>query len=261
MRLIVGLGPIGGNVGANLAQRGHDVYGYDFDSERVREWSTETTSPAGSDLPAVDWSTIESVHIAVRLADQVTSVFTALKEQTSEPLTVYVHTTLAPTDARNIMGSAPTGWRVFEAPVSGGPQGARNGTMTVFLAGPSGQSADDALLDAMAGNVFRMGEYGQPATLKLLNNTLATYNLASTARILNLADQLGMPAGTLLDVIGVSTGQSWMGDNIIDVQYDLLLKDVALLRNEVDSLPAGLDNVEESVLHARTLLEKSGGGL
>ena len=148
MRLIVGLGPIGGNVGANLAQRGHDVYGYDFDSERVREWSTETTSPAGSDLPAVDWSTIESVHIAVRLADQVTSVFTALKEQTSEPLTVYVHTTLAPTDARNIMGSAPTGWRVFEAPVSGGPQGARNGTMTVFLAGPSGQSADDALLDA-----------------------------------------------------------------------------------------------------------------
>ncbi|MBY4108305.1 hypothetical protein HQO82_12600 [Rhodococcus fascians] len=93
-------------------------------------------------------------------------------------------------------------------------------------------------------------------TSDLLNNTLATYNMASTARMLNLADQLGMPADTLLDAIGVYTGQSWMGDNIIDVQCGLLLKDVALLRNEVDSLPVGLDDVEAGVLHTRTLREK-----
>lgn len=113
------------------------------------------------------------------------------------------------------------------------------------------------ILNAVAGTVFRMADYGQPALLKLLNNALATYNLASTARMLILADRLGMPADTLLEVIGVSTGQSWMGDNIVDVQYDLLLKDVALLHGEVDSLPAGLDDVGRSVLHARTLLARS----
>ncbi|WP_179278031.1 NAD-binding protein [Rhodococcus sp. 14-2470-1a] len=157
------------------------------------------------------------------------------------------------------MASAPNNWRVFEAPVSGGPQGARHGTMTVFLAGPATLPSDDDVLEAIAGSVFRMETYGRPALLKLLNNTLATYNLASTARMLALADQLGMPAGTLLDVIGVSTGQSWMGDNIVDVQYDLLLEDVALLRGEVDSLPAGLDDIEASILRARTILGRLDG--
>ena len=46
-----------------------------------------------------------------------------------------------------------------------------------------------------------------------------------------------MPAKDLFEVIGVSTGQSWMSDNLVDVQYDLLLKDVGLLQGEIGSLP------------------------
>ena len=256
MHLVIGLGPIGGNIGAHLAQLGQQVYGYDFNTERVREWSEETASPAGSDLAALDWPSVDSVHVAVRLADQVSSVFTALQDHTARPLTVFVHTTLAPADARKIMSSAPDNWRVFEAPVSGGPQGARQGSMTIFLAGPGTVPAEDRLLADISGRVFSMESYGQPALVKLLNNALATYNLASTARMLTLAEQLGMPAKGLFDVIGVSTGQSWMSDNLVDVQYDLLLKDVGLLRGELGSLPtANLDDdVEQAILQARALL-------
>ena len=46
-----------------------------------------------------------------------------------------------------------------------------------------------------------------------------------------------MPAQTLADVIAVSTGRSWMSDNLVDVQYDLLLKDVGLLRDDIGELP------------------------
>ena len=83
-----------------------------------------------------------------------------------------------------------------------------------------------------------MQSYGQPALVKLLNNALGTYNLAATARMLNLSEQLGVAAKGLFEVIGVSTGKSWMSDNFIDVQYDLLLKDETLLRGEIGSLPA-----------------------
>jgi hypothetical protein len=41
--------------------------------------------------------------------------------------------------------------------------------------------------------------------------------------LLNLAPELGIPAKGLFEVIGVSTGKSWMTDKFIDVQYDLLL--------------------------------------
>jgi 3-hydroxyisobutyrate dehydrogenase/putative dehydrogenase len=256
MHLVIGLGPIGGNVGARLAELGRDVYGYDLSPDRVREWSEENTSPAGGDLAAVDWPSVDSVHIAVRLADQVSSVFDSLQDHAGRPLSVFVHTTLAPKDARTILPSAPGSWRVFEAPVSGGPQGARQGSMTIFLAGPATTDAEDTLLADISGRVFGMQSYGQPALVKLLNNALATYNLSATARMLNLGAQLGVPAKDLFEVIGVSTGRSWTSDNLIDVQYDLLLKDVGLLRGEIGSLPAASldDDVEEAILQARALL-------
>lgn len=257
MHLIIGLGPIGGNVGARLVEVGRRVYGNDFNAERVRGWSEETGAPAATDLTAVDWAAVESVHIAVRLADQVVSVFESLRKHTERSLTVFVHTTLAPSDARKIFSAAPEGWRAFEAPVSGGPQGARQGPMTIFLVGPEPTEAEDRLLAAIAGRVFRMPSYGQPALVKLLNNALATYNLAATARMLNLAAEHGVPARDFFEVISVSTGRSWMSDNLIDVQYDLLLKDVGLLRGELGSLPTGeLDEgVEQAILQARALLE------
>jgi putative dehydrogenase len=256
MHLVIGLGPIGGNVGAHLAELGRGVYGYDFNADRVREWPEETKSSAGSDLAAVDWPSVDSIHMAVRLADQVSSVFEVLQDHTAQPLAVFVHTTLAPEDARRIFSSAPDTWRAFEAPVSGGPQGARQGSMTIFLAGPATTDAEDKLLADISGRVFRMHSHGQPALVKLLNNTLATYNLAATARMLNLAAEHGVPAKDLFEVIGVSTGQSWMSDNLIDVQYDLLLKDVGLLRGELGSLPTAdlNDDVEREILQARALL-------
>jgi 3-hydroxyisobutyrate dehydrogenase-like beta-hydroxyacid dehydrogenase len=256
MHLIIGLGPIGGNIGARLAETRRDVYGYDFDTERLRNWSAENNSPAGSDLAEIDWQTVESVHVAVRLGDQVASVFEAIKDSTAHQLTVFVHTTLAPGDARRIVASAPANWRVFEAPVSGGAQGARRGSMTIFLGGPATTEGEDRLLASISGRVFRMESYGQPALVKLLNNTLATYNLASTARMLILAEQLGMPAQKLFEVIGVSTGQSWVSDNFVDVPFDLLLKDVGLLRGEIGPLPAGSlsEGLAQEILDARTLL-------
>jgi 3-hydroxyisobutyrate dehydrogenase-like beta-hydroxyacid dehydrogenase len=255
MHLVIGLGPIGGNIGAHLAELGKEVYGYDFNLDRVREWSEGNQPPAGNDMAAVDWPSIESVHIAVRLADQVLSVFDALKEHTQQPLTVFVHTTLAPEDARKVFASAPESWRGFEAPVSGGPQGAP-GLDDHLLAGPAPTDPENKLLAGISGRVFRMESYGQPALVKLLNNALATYNLAATARMLNLAAEHGVPAKDLLEVVGVSTGHSWMSDNLIDVQYDLLLKDVGLLRGELGTLPTGdlNDDVEQAILQARALL-------
>ena len=65
-----------------------------------------------------------------------------------------------------------------------------------------------------------------------------------------------MPAKNLFEVIGVSTGRSWMSDNLIDVQYDLLLKDVACsAAKSVHFPPQSLDDdVEKAILQARALL-------
>jgi 3-hydroxyisobutyrate dehydrogenase-like beta-hydroxyacid dehydrogenase len=53
--------------------------------------------------------------------------------------------------------------------------------MTIFFGGPATTDAEGKLLADVSGRVFRMPSYGQPALAKLLNNALATYNLAATA--------------------------------------------------------------------------------
>ena len=50
--------------------------------------------------------------------------------------TVLVNTTLAPREAQQICSFAQDDRQVFESPVSDGPQGARTGSMTIFLAIP-----------------------------------------------------------------------------------------------------------------------------
>ena len=77
--------------------------------------------------------------------------------------------------------------------MSGGPQGARQGSMTVFLGGPATTDAEDKLLADISGRVS-----GCSRTVGRFCETpqqpLGTYNLAATARMLNLSEHLGIPA-------------------------------------------------------------------
>lgn len=63
-------------------------------------------------------------------------------------------------------------------------------------------------------------------------------------------------------MIRVSSGQSWMSDHFTDVQHDLLLKDVGLLRTETGSLPvADLGgDVDEVIRQARAMLTSATPG-
>ena len=79
--------------------------------------------------------------------------------------------------------------------------------------------------------------------------------LENTEPVYRFLLELGVPATNLFEVIGVSTGRSWMSNNLIDVQYDLLLKDVGLLRGEIGSLPSGSldDDVEQAISAEKTI--------
>ncbi|MBG6238443.1 3-hydroxyisobutyrate dehydrogenase-like beta-hydroxyacid dehydrogenase [Mycetocola sp. CAN_C7] len=238
MIAIVGLGPIGANTGARLAEKGHEVVGLDLDAARAAEWSATTGAASVTSFADLPWAAVDTVFIAVRVAGQLESAIASIVEQAGEaPLSVFALTTLTSRDAIRILGDAPTVWRTFEAPLSGGPQGARAGTMSLFVAGPEFTPSEETLVADAAGRVFRTASYGDPATLKLLNNTLGAYNALATSAMLELAITRGVPAAQFLDVVSASSGQSWMTDNFDNFAYDLLFKDVRLLLEEVDELP------------------------
>jgi L-threonate 2-dehydrogenase len=124
--------------------------------------------------------------------------------------------TISPQDAEAMAQElAALGVDCLDAPMSGGPARARDGSMSLMLGGPADVlQRHQRLLDAMSSHQFVVGErVGDGARTKLVNNLLASINLVGAAEAIALAEHLGLDTRRTLDVIEQSSGQSWIGSD------------------------------------------------
>lgn len=107
---------------------------------------------------------------------------------------------------------AQAGGVLVDAPVSGGPARAADGTMTMMVAGSEAALARCAPVFAVtAGRVFRVGaRAGDAAKFKIVNNLLAAVNLAAGAEALALAARAGLDPAQVVAVVNASSGGSWI---------------------------------------------------
>jgi L-threonate 2-dehydrogenase len=107
---------------------------------------------------------------------------------------------------------AAHGGVLVDAPVSGGPKRAAEGTMTMMVAGDDAARAGCApLFAAIAGKVFHVGSRaGDAARFKIVNNLLAAVNLAAGAEALALAAKAGLDPALVVEVVNASSGASWI---------------------------------------------------
>lgn len=103
----------------------------------------------------------------------------------------------------------------IDAPMSGGPMRAQEGTMSLMVAcSDAVWQRSQMLLNALSQQVFRVGtRAGDGARTKLVNNLLAAVNLAGAAEAMALAERLGLDPAATLSVIEASSGQSWIGSD------------------------------------------------
>jgi L-threonate 2-dehydrogenase len=147
--------------------------------------------------------------------------------------------------------------QVLDAPMSGGPQRAREGRMSLMVAGVARTvQAQLPLLQTLAEHVFIISEQvGDGARTKLVNNLLAASNLAAAAEAMALARQLGLNPHTTLSVLTQSSGQSWIGsdrltralagDTQVLARTALLAKDSALALGLASGLTSGCAGAEQ----------------
>ena len=128
----------------------------------------------------------------------------------------------------------------LDAPISGGPGRARDGSMSMMAA------ADPVLFERMApvmrllaARLFHVGHRsGDGARTKMLNNLVAGANLVAAAEALALGERLGLEPKALLEVMLGSSAESWAmrdrmpralaGDFAPRAAVDILKKDLAI---------------------------------
>ncbi|MFV8817659.1 NAD(P)-dependent oxidoreductase [Haliea sp. E17] len=122
-----------------------------------------------------------------------------------------IHATVHPELCKALARTAAEqGIALVDAPVSGGGEGAANGTLTVMLGGE--QNTVDAVrpvLETFAGTIVHLGDVGAGQTAKLVNNTLMAANVANAWHALETAAALGIDRAALADLVRVSSGRSF----------------------------------------------------
>jgi 3-hydroxyisobutyrate dehydrogenase-like beta-hydroxyacid dehydrogenase len=107
---------------------------------------------------------------------------------------------------------AEFGAALLDAPVSGGPAKAAAGTMTMMVSGdPAAVARAAPVVELLTGRLFTLGpRAGDASAFKIVNNLLAAANLAAGAEALALAQAAGLDPAVAADVIGASSGASWI---------------------------------------------------
>ena len=135
---------------------------------------------------------------------------------------------------------AAQGVAMVDAPVSGAAWGAEAADL-VFMAG--GDKADIArvrpLLDTMGRAVFHLGPTGSGHAMKCINNLVTAITFSATAEGLVIGKSYGLDPAAMLQVMNLSTSQSWItqnhiGQRVLSRSFDdpfkleLMLKDIGI---------------------------------
>ena len=204
----------------------------------IRACSSPAELAAGCDLVIVVVVNAAQIEDVLFGADGV--IHAKRADARSAPV-VMLCSTISPDDSEQFgRRLAAHGIATLDAPISGGPVRAANGTMTLMLAGDRALAARfDTVLNDLAAKVFFISErIGDGARTKLVNNMLAGINLTAGAEALALGHRLGLDRQQLFDVICASSGASWIfedrmaralrNDYAPRAQAHILTKDVGL---------------------------------
>ena len=237
----IGLGTMGRHMAARLLAAGHVVRGHDARPEPVAELAARGGVPAATVREAAAGA--DAVILMLPDTPQVEEVVLGPGGLAEAPppggIVVDMSTISAEAARRFAAALAARGVAMLDAPVSGGPQGAESGALSIMAGGtPEGFAMARALLEAMGGTIRHVGPPGAGQTVKACNQLVCAMNLQAICEALALGRAAGLDLDLLREVLMGGAAGSWMlqnlgpkmvaGDASAGFRIDLKLKDLRL---------------------------------
>jgi 3-hydroxyisobutyrate dehydrogenase len=161
---------------------------------------------------------------------------------------VVIHSTILPETCIKLASRfAERNIALIDAPVSGGGQGAVDGTLTVMLGGDAAAVATARpVFESFGGLILHLGPIGAGQNAKLVNNTLMAANMALADAALAAGVALNIDRTALIDLIKVSSARSYAFEvrarlpdaSLFTHGAMLLAKDVGLLGKVLGTDPS-----------------------
>src|SRR5881275_3268242 len=242
----IGIGVMGRPMSLHLLKAGHNVTIFARHPEKAEVQEVLNAGAKLAPSPRAVAIASDMVITMVPNSAQVEEVVCGpqgILEGARKGLIIIDMSTIAPSTSRKLASiAAEKGVHFLDAPVSGGSQGAVNGTLTIMVGGEREIFEQvRPVLEAMGKkeNIFHVGPNGAGEVVKIVNNILCGAIAASIAESFVLGVKAGADADTMAKVIGVSSGASWQLSNQFPLRAfngsfqpgfmtDLLHKDLGL---------------------------------
>jgi 2-hydroxy-3-oxopropionate reductase len=201
---IIGLGAMGLPMAMVLRRAGYQILGFARTPARVTNAGVTDLHLAQTAAAAVEQC--DTVITMLPDSPDVTAVVsgpTGLLAVDGRQRLWIDMSTIAPSTAIGLASLATkAGYRCLDAPVSGGVQGARDGSLTVMVGGPQ-DVFNEALpiLNTLGTTVVRIGDSGAGQIAKACNQMIVANNILTVAEALVLAQRAGVDPGKVREAL------------------------------------------------------------
>ncbi len=202
---VIGLGNMGMGMAKNLIKSGFSVIGFDLDDKRLLKLKENGGSTATSTVQVGEET--DAVFVMVMNGEQVKAVVADSVIGLKDRGTIILTATITPEEAREAYSIADLeGVAMIDSPVSGGMDGAHNGTLTLMTAGKKSVFNDCIkILEAVSSNIFHVGEeIGEGQTVKASLQAFIGASFTAIFESLVLGSKAGIKGQTLYDVFSAS---------------------------------------------------------
>ena len=238
----IGLGIMGSPMAVHLAKAGHDVVGYNRTPDKTKPLIDAGGRAAASVADAVSGAEVVAVMVpdspdvqAVLLGDDGVLA-------NAQPGTLVIDfSSIRPDVTAELAKEARAkGFRLLDAPVSGGEAGAVDATLSIMVGGAAQDVAEARpILDAVGGTVVHVGGNGAGQTVKAANQLIVAANIEALAEAVVFLKAYGVDLDAALTVLGGGLAGSKVLDqkrgNMLDESFapgfriDLHHKDMGIV--------------------------------
>lgn len=212
----VGLGTMGGAMAANVARAGFKVTAWNRSPGRAAG-----LAGLGIELAPTAAAVAAAAEIIVTIVSDTPDVEAVLfgpdgvaAGATPGSLVVDM-STISPSATRDFAARlAAGGVAMLDAPVSGGSEGARKGTLSIFVGGDAAQlERARPVLAAMGTTITHLGPIGSGQAAKAVNQVILAGGYLGVAEGIVLALKAGLDVEALVAALSGGAAQSWVLTN------------------------------------------------
>lgn len=211
---IIGLGAMGVGMARNIAKSNYLTQLWNRSPEKSQQLAGELELNAAPSIQQLAAS-VDIIIVCISADNDVLDVIDAMLESI-KPGTIVIDTSTVSSTTAKIAAKklADRQAHFLDAPVSGGVEGAKNGTLAMMVGGDEAVlKKATPVLESMCARIIHVGETGMGQGTKAVNQIMAAGINQAVTEALAFASAEGLPLAKVIDVISGGAAGNWFLDH------------------------------------------------